>query len=618
MKQQVNTTLLVLFGIISGTFLFTESGFAANVYSRDNTNISSSSVENKSSTFSAKFNSEDSDYASEDDSSLSSKIRSQRAALEKRDTETTIKGVATATQNSCDSTLRKCITTKCGADYSKCATDSDMTFSDKLTACRKDTTCTGHEFTLFVNEIKEDKNQAIRLSNYNLVIECGNKYNDCIISECGAKFNKCLAKSAGDKAIEHCKTIANQCTEADSGMAGRMGSIFGTVRQAAEVQIKADEKKLYSLRDDMRKACEGLGAMFDQRSLDCVFTANFYSGEDQSHPTASKKLYAGSVFDCSPDWFGIDITTFKENAYRLTRSQSAASSAMLGSGLGTAVGAITSGAIDRAIASKKAKNELADACEENGQVLKDGKCVDAEESEAEGLNPEEKCTKSGGTYKNGACACSGDKVVNDKEGTCVDKSKKEKCEAAGGKMGILGMKCKCPKGQKMDDTTGKCITPTNNNDGSGDANTPQACSTEQINQIPHVLTAELKDGKCIAVSCLDNYELNKDTGECEEKLEDEEDFTCTKEELNAIKASAGYKSNGTCIATKCVSASSKVVDGVCQYQKADATGQQIVNNFNATDCQKNGGVWNPMTNKCIETAATDAINKVTNKKNSDK
>ncbi|MDR2268686.1 MAG: hypothetical protein LBD94_00705, partial [Rickettsiales bacterium] len=44
----------------------------------------------------------------------------------------------------------------------------------------------------------------------------------------------------------------------------------------------------------------------------------------------------------------------KENAYRLTRSQTAASSAMLGAGAGVAAGAISSGAIGRAIDTAKA------------------------------------------------------------------------------------------------------------------------------------------------------------------------------------------------------------------------------------------------------------------------
>jgi len=377
MKHQVSPKLLILFFITSGIFFFANSGHCATVYTRG-TDVNTTTIANKSSTFSTKMSNESDDDYNTNDSALAEQIRAQRAALDSKATETGVKlkNKSGGTKNNCDAALRKCITTKCAADYSKCATDSDTIFSDKLNACKKDANCNAREFTLFTNEIKEDKKQEIRLAAYNQVITCGNKYNDCIIAACGPRFNKCLSKSAGDKAIAGCKKIATDCTEADSGLAGRIGSIFGTVRQDAEKQIKEDEKKLYSLRDQMRNSCQMLGAMFDERSLDCVFTATFFAGDDQEKPMASKKVYAGSTFDCSPDWFGIDITTFKENAYRLTRAQTAASSAMLGSGVGTAVGALTSGAIGRAIDTKKAKDALEEECKNQGKVLKDGKCED--------------------------------------------------------------------------------------------------------------------------------------------------------------------------------------------------------------------------------------------------
>lgn len=377
MKYQVSSKLLVLYGIICGIFVFAKSGHCATVYSRGS-DVDVTPIENKSSTFSTKLsNATDDDYKS-NDSALAEQIRAQRAALDSKDIDSGVKlqTKSGGNKNNCDAALRKCITSKCASNYSKCATDSDTVFSNKLNACKKDTNCTAHEFTLFTNEIKEDKKQEIRLDAYNKVITCGSRYNDCIITACGPRFNKCLGKSAGDKAIANCKKIATDCTEADSGLAGRIGSIFGTVRVDAEKQIKADEQKLYSLRDQMRISCQSLGAMFDERSLDCIFTANFFAGEDNSKPMASKKLYAGSTFDCSPDWFGIDITTFKENAYRETRAQTAASSAMLGAGLGTAVGALTSGAIDRAIDRQKAEKALEEECEKAGKKLKDGKCED--------------------------------------------------------------------------------------------------------------------------------------------------------------------------------------------------------------------------------------------------
>lgn len=383
MAQTVSSKLLILFGLVCGTFFFAESGFAAP-------------VANKSSSFSTKMSANTKSSTDTTDSAIANKIRAQRAALDARDAQDNVarKNAMGVDSNGCDSALRKCITARCNGNYSKCATDTDTIFSDKLNACRKNANCTAHEFTLFSNQIKEDKKQEISLAAYNNVLECGNSYNNCIIAECGTKFNKCLGKTAGDKAIAKCKQIATDCTEADSGLVGRIGTVFGIVRQDAEKQIAADENKLRDLRKQMRTTCEhlGSGVMFDERSLDCVYTISFYAGDDMTTPKASKKAYAGSVFDCSPDWFGIDITTFKENAYRLTRSQTAASSAMLGSGVGTAVGAITSGAIGRAIDTKKAKDELKQACKKNGQIFdsKLDECRDMTEAEKKLAEEEEK------------------------------------------------------------------------------------------------------------------------------------------------------------------------------------------------------------------------------------
>jgi hypothetical protein len=115
---------------------------------------------------------------------------------------------------------------------------------------------------------------------------------------------------------------------------------------------------MYKLRDDMSAQCKRLGAMFDERSFDCVYTVNFFAGDDQTTPKASRKAYAGNTFVCMQEWFGINVTTYKENAFRETRAQTAASSAMLGSGVGTAVGLVTSGAIGRALKTQKAKKEM--------------------------------------------------------------------------------------------------------------------------------------------------------------------------------------------------------------------------------------------------------------------
>lgn len=305
------------------------------------------------------------------DTELAEQIRRTRAALDAADATNTANASATKSsvsgQNACDATLRACVQNKCGNDFTKCSGDTDTTWGTKMDTCRRDTECTGNEYKLFASEIKADRDLNALLASYNKILDCGNRYNKCIINQCGNTYSKCLGKSAGDNAISNCASIANECKSADSGLASRTMSAFATLRQGAEVQIQSDEKRLYALRDQMATVCKRLGAMFDERSLDCVYTVNFWAG-DSDVPYASKKAYAGATFDCDQNWFGIDITTFKENAYRLTRSQKSATAGMLGAGVGVATGAITSGAIGRAIDTQNAKNALKDAEKEQAEI----------------------------------------------------------------------------------------------------------------------------------------------------------------------------------------------------------------------------------------------------------
>ena len=532
MKHQVNSKLLILFGIVCGIFFSVNSVLAADT------------ITNKSSTFGTKMTKQQISSSGDTDSALAEKIRTQRAAIDARENREANESQTKsgAKSNSCDNDLRKCIESQCGASYKKCETDTDTTFSDKLNACRKKTNCTAHEFAMFVPEIKEDKKQEIRLAEYNKVLDCGNSYNNCIITECGIRFNKCLSKSAGDKAIAKCKSIATDCTEADSGLTSRIGSVFGTVRQTAEKQVKADEKKLYELRDKMRKSCESLGAMFDERSFDCVFSVSFSSGSDDKTFNASKKLYAGSLFDCTPDWFGIDVTTFKENAYRLTRAQTAASSAMLGSGLGTAAGALASGAIDRAIQTKKAKDALEEECEKAGKTVKDGKCVD--------MTDEEACKASGGKWKNDNCKCDADKydTVDNK---CVKKDSSNETTDT----------------EKPDEEN------TNSKDEPKDENPDrQPCTDAQrnanLNELIYAHETEFKDGKCVPVNCKSGYTLEGTT--CVETEEDEIIY-CKSEEAKKLNAKVATKDkDGKCVPTACIDNTYELSGGKCIKKKSES------------------------------------------------
>ena len=360
------------------------------------------------------------------DTELAEQIRRTRAALDAADATNTANASATKSmargQNACDATLRACMKNKCGNDFTKCSVDTDTTWGTKMDACRRDTECTGNEYKLFASEIKADRDLNALLASYNKILDCGNRYNKCIINQCGNTYSKCLGKSAGDNAISNCASIANECKSADSGLASRTMSAFATLRQGAEVQIQSDEKRLYALRDQMATVCKRLGAMFDERSLDCVYTVNFWAG-DGDVPYASKKAYAGATFDCDQNWFGIDITTFKENAYRLTRSQKSATAAMLGAGVGVATGAITSGAIGRAIDTHKAKNALKDAereqAEINDKAASSPKSETSSDTKSDATSDKKTDTESAATSDNKAddtktdvASIAGDKKLN--------------------------------------------------------------------------------------------------------------------------------------------------------------------------------------------------------------
>jgi hypothetical protein len=59
---------------------------------------------------------------------------------------------------------------------------------------------------------------------------------------------------------------------------------------------------------------------------------------------------------------------------------------MLGSGLGIATVAITSGAIDRAVTSQEALDKLKTLCDRAGGDVQDGKCVYPDDTETDTQN----------------------------------------------------------------------------------------------------------------------------------------------------------------------------------------------------------------------------------------
>lgn len=308
------------------------------------------------------------------DDELAARIRAQRDAIAAADIAATAVSSNAATlaagSNACDTALRSCIAAECGNDFSRCAGDTDTVWGGKMESCRRKTNCTGAEFTAIAAEVKADRDTNAILSSFNETMLCGENYNKCIQASCGTNYNGCLSKAGGDAAVANCSRAFDACRTSDSGLQARAMELFATLRTGAERDIVVAEKRLYEIRDLMSAECRRMGAAFDERSLECVYTVNFAADNDGELTTfASRKLAAGSEFMCTPEWFGIDITTFKENAYRYTRAQKGASSAALGAGAGLAAGAVASGAIDRAIDRHKADQAV--KTEENKPVQKE-------------------------------------------------------------------------------------------------------------------------------------------------------------------------------------------------------------------------------------------------------
>ncbi|MDR1826344.1 MAG: hypothetical protein LBQ49_01470 [Rickettsiales bacterium] len=287
----------------------------------------------------------------------------------------------------CDKALRGCMAKQCGGEqFQKCFGDGDTDWGMKMDSCRRETKCTGEEFAALSGEIKADRDQNGITSGFDEIIGCGRTYNNCIRRYCGGGeytdclyksgrtlaqceqysngYGRCASKSFGDKAVASCEGEYKKCQMADSGLQSRSMEFFAGLRVAMEKNVSNWEKELYALRDQMSGMCKINLGMFDERSLQCVYTVELFAdNEGKSTQFASKKIHGGEQYVCTPDNFGIDITAFKENAYRLTRSQTAATSAAFGAGVGTAAGMLTSGAIGRAIESQKTAKAAADAQE---------------------------------------------------------------------------------------------------------------------------------------------------------------------------------------------------------------------------------------------------------------
>ena len=332
-------------------------------------------IENKSSDFSTIF----SEASSSDDSAAAARIRQQREAISAAESQALagqeIKSMQKDGGNACDTGLRKCMGEKCGDDFSKCKTDSAALWGTKIDACGRDAKCDQHDFALFAPELKADRDHNVILAGYKETIRCGEDYNACILRQCGGKgFTKCIGKAGGDTAIASCKADFEKCREADNGLQSRAMELFASLRVDSEKLLLQWEQELRDLRAQMKKNCERIGGLFDERSLGCVFTVEFWTNQNSEKPMATRIIKAGGQYTCSPEWFGVNVGEYLQNAARYEAAQQSAVGAFTGATAGAAAGAWVSGAPQRAIASQKAGKELRQECNSQNMIIKKNKC----------------------------------------------------------------------------------------------------------------------------------------------------------------------------------------------------------------------------------------------------
>ncbi|MDR0967493.1 MAG: hypothetical protein LBL75_01525 [Rickettsiales bacterium] len=294
------------------------------------------------------------------DSGLKDLITAQRAAAGTTDISGDVgMTLKSGGYNSCDTDLRQCMKDKCGDNFIDCAGDDTTVWSSKIESCGATAKCSGAEMTMFAPEVLSDRDMAVKLAEFDHTKTCGVDYRDCMVRECGKTFDKCLGKNYGDAAIKACQGIADSCADVDTGFAARMMQVFADNRISAETRITKLDAALYDLRDSISKKCTGAGMLFDERAFDCVASVSLYSAEDGA-TMASQKLYAGDTFDCTENWFGVDITTYLENSLRRDRELTGAADAMMGAGLGSAAAAVTSGLMDN-LSKLKAQTKAEEA-----------------------------------------------------------------------------------------------------------------------------------------------------------------------------------------------------------------------------------------------------------------
>ena len=293
-------------------------------------------------------------------------------------------GVNTAA--ACDNGLRVCMSRTCGGDeFAGCALDSDTEWGMKMNTCRRQTECTGDEFAAFAAEIKADRDQFHQMSRFQAIMNCGVEYNNCIRNACNSDpeytncvsrggspaacrqharyYEQCWGRAGEVRGFAHCEAIQARCRGEDSGMEGRAREMIAGMRVNLERNLANWEREIFVLHNRLIETCRATQGTLDDRSLHCVYMAYLYIDYQDGEglrTVGNRRLHGGDRFVCTPEFFNVDLTTHIENAIRLTRSQTGATAALMGAGLGIAGGALASGAIGRAVEQHAADRAEAD------------------------------------------------------------------------------------------------------------------------------------------------------------------------------------------------------------------------------------------------------------------
>jgi hypothetical protein len=260
-------------------------------------------------------------------------------------------------KDSCDSRMRACVKKKCGERFQDCYADNETVWNMKVEPCAEDAGCNAAERAAALRELTADRQAEMKYGSFFEMQDCAEKYNKCIVQTCGgSNWTNCLSRNDSAKAILGCQPVADECRNIDSGLAARADKMLSTLRVAKEEEVARNEKRLREVIDLMTKECEEQGGTIDTRSYTCTYSVKLWVAElNDKEPMAIMTLHAGSPFQCTEQFFQTDLTTFKEDAIRLTRAQEGMGNMLLGAGGGLLAGNIASGGMGRMITAAKTK-----------------------------------------------------------------------------------------------------------------------------------------------------------------------------------------------------------------------------------------------------------------------